>query len=68
MKPPAYLEAIERLLQSGVIPSSGIVHVDVAHDHDCALLNGLVTCTCKPLVTVRKNDVGHGPADPTGTP
>lgn len=55
MKPPAYLDSILRLFESGVIQRGQVAIVDVAHDRDCALLNGLTTCSCKPLVTVRRD-------------
>ena len=55
MKVPAYLDTILRLWQSGVIPRGRVVHVDVQHDSDCALMHGLLACSCEPLVTVRRD-------------
>jgi hypothetical protein len=54
-KPPAYVEAIMRLFRSGVIQRGQVASVVVEHDRDCALMNGLLTCSCKPLVTVRRD-------------
>jgi hypothetical protein len=53
-KPPAYVEVIMRLLQSGVIQSGKVVQVDVGHD-DCGMLIGHGICSCKPIVTVRRS-------------
>jgi hypothetical protein len=54
MKPPArYLEVLAQMCRDGVIPRGQVVHVDVEHDAGCSLLNGLMTCDCQPLVTVR---------------
>ena len=55
MKVPAYLDTILRLWQSGVIPRGQVVNVDVQHDSDCALMHGLLACSCEPLVTVRRD-------------
>lgn len=52
MKAPAYLESIMRLWQSGMIPRGQVVHVDITHDADCAMMAGVGVCDCKPLVTV----------------
>ena len=55
MKPPAYLDAIMRLFESGAIKPGSVAQVDVAHDPRCALLHGLLRCDCQPLVTVRRD-------------
>jgi hypothetical protein len=55
MTTPSYLHTIARLFEAGAIPRGHVVHVDVQHDRECALLNGLTTCNCEPLVMVRRN-------------
>lgn len=55
MNEPAYIAAIAQLWRSGAIPRGQVVHVDVVHDDWCPLLAGNGACTCKPLVTVRRD-------------
>ena len=56
MKPPNYLATILKLWETGVISRGQVVHVDIAHDSWCGMLNGDGICNCRPLVTVRPRE------------
>ncbi|HNX48695.1 MAG TPA: hypothetical protein PLS53_16690 [Thermoanaerobaculaceae bacterium] len=53
--PPRYLSALLAAIEAGVIDlhPGAELDVEVLHDDDCDLLNGLGACNCLPELHVR---------------
>jgi hypothetical protein len=51
---PTFFDAVLRLFEASAITRDKVVRVNVGHD-DCGMLTGPGICSCKPLVTVRRD-------------